>query len=458
MGAGLSVPRLPSSAADVLERPLAAEPGREALVASDARLSYAELDAAADRAASALHALGVGRGDVVAISVPNTSDVVITFHAVMRMGGIWLGVNRNLAPPEKRHILEDAGARLLLADDDIAADSGGRAPTPVIGVPTEWRSIVAESDGRYPRARPAPSDPAGIAYSSGTTGRPKGVVHSHRNVVLPGAVLVETRRLGPDLRKGDCAALTILNMQVTSTLLAAQAGGTQILIDRLDPAGIAEWVRRESITTWFGVPTLLHGLAGAADVTAAELRSLTDVWTGGTYLPESVRGAFEAKFGIRVSATYGLTEVPTIVTMASRSDADVAGSSGSPLPHLLVEIRDDAGDVLPAGQVGEITVRAREDGAWSGVYQPMLGYVGQVSATTAAVRNGVLYTGDIGRFDPGGRLFVTDRKHAVILRGGANVYPAEVERVLMELAGVRGAAVVAVADERLGQRVVAAVE
>jgi len=444
-----SMQRLPRSVGEVLDRPLALNPGGDALVARDGRLTYAELDASVDRTAGALHALGVGRGDVVAVSLPNTSDVVITFHAVLRLGAVWLGINRNLAPPEKDFILGDAGARLLLADEQVGSSSC------VVVAPAEWRAI---GGGNYPRARPDGTDPAGIAYTSGTTGRPKGVVHSHRNVLLPGAVFAEARGFGAELRKGDCAALTILNMQVTSTLLVAQTGGTQILIDRLDPVGVAEWMRREAVNAWFGVPTLLYGLAASPDVAPEDLATLTDVWTGGTYLAEPVRQAFETRFGKRVSATYGLTELPTVVTIEGREDDHPPGSSGPPLAHVVVEIRDNDERVLPAGDVGEITVRANPAGPWAGAYTPMLGYLGQPEATAAAVRDGVLYTGDLGELDGEGRLFVRDRRHAVILRGGANVYPAEVERVLLEVDGVCGAAVVGMADDRLGWRVVAAVE
>ena len=455
---------LATSVGNVLDRALATAPQHEAIVSADARLTYEDLDKAVDRAASALGALGVKRHDVVAVSLPNASDVVVTFHAVLRLGAIWLGVNRNLAPPEKAFILRDSGACLLLASPDVelTPNSTGDAPQsiPTIGLGDDddvWRDIVASAPSRYRRPICRATDAAGIAYTSGTTGRPKGVVHSHRNLLLPGAMVVEARRLGPELRKGDCAALTILNMQVTSTLLVAQACGTQIVMDRVDPLGVAEWVKKASINSWFGVPTILQGLTETLELDAQDLSTLRDVWTGGTYLPEPIRHAFEERFGCRVSATYGLTEAPTIVTMEGTEGGQVPESSGRPLAHLLVEIRDDDGPV-PIGETGEITVRAAETGPYAGLYRPMLGYLGHPEATAQAVRNGVLYTGDVGYTDPEGRLFVRDRRDALILRGGANVYPAEVERVILEAPGVRGVSVVGVPDDRLGQRVAAAIE
>jgi acyl-CoA synthetase (AMP-forming)/AMP-acid ligase II len=435
------------------------------VVAADARLTYEQLDGAVDEAAAALYALGVSAGDVIVVSLPNESGVVVSFYAAMRLGAIWLGVNRSLAPPEKAFIIADAEARLVIADEAVAgglhdAAAGGvvGAPLVVSGPGCEWQQRMASAGTRYPRASRGDDEPAGIAYTSGTTGRPKGVVHSHRNLLLPGAVLVEARGYDSTLRKGDCAALTILNLQVTSTLLSAQAGGTQVVMDRVDAEGIASWIQRERVTSWFGVPTMLHDLATSEAVAPQALATLDDVWSGGTYVPAGIRQRFEHRFGKRVHATYGLTEAPTVVTIEARGEAHVQGSSGRALPHLSIEIRDEDAVVVPAGCPGEITVRASDKGRWAGVYRPMLGYRGEKSATAAAVDDGVLHTGDVGEIDEGGNLFVHDRRSSIILRGGANVYPAEVERVLLQFPGVVGAAVVGFDDERLGQRVAAAIE
>jgi acyl-CoA synthetase (AMP-forming)/AMP-acid ligase II len=420
------------------------------------------LDSAVDQAAGALFELGVRTTEAVGVSLPNCAEIVVLFYAIMRLGAVFVGVNRGLAPPEKEYILRDAKAGMLVTTEDVAEGLNGSTGVTIVTLDQQqlsgWRRGVSPGPRLYPRTNGGDEQIAGLAYTSGTTGRPKGVIHSHRNLLLPGAALVADRGYGPDLRRGDCAALTILNLQVTSTLLAVQAGGTQIVMDRVDPVGIATWIREEQINSWFGVPTMLHGLAASEEVAADDLASLTDVWTGGSDIPPAVRQAFQERFGLRIHATYGMTEVPTVVTIEPRHQPAVPGSSGRSLPTLVTEIRDDSGNVLAVGQPGEITVRTRSDGPWRGLYRPMLGYLGQPEATADAVRDGVLYTGDIGELDEHGNLFVRDRRKALILRGGANVYPAEVERVLLEIAGVVGAAVVGVPDGRLGQRVAAAVE
>ncbi|HEU5082980.1 MAG TPA: AMP-binding protein [Acidimicrobiales bacterium] len=438
----------PTTVARVLHRALADDPDREALVTRGGRLTYAELDRLADRAAHALADLGVRAGDRVAASLPNETDIVVAFHGAMRLGAVWVGVNRNLAPPEKRWLLGDCGASLLLTDDRL--DDAG---VHLVGSADLRAAIDAADDGPVDVAVD-PFAPAGIAYTSGTTGRPKGAVHSQHNLLLPGAVLVETRGYGPELRKGDCFPFTILNLAVLTTLLVSQAGGTCILMDRIDAEGVAEWIRDERITTWNGPPALLHTLAGSDAIAADDLASLDEVWTGGADCPEVIRSAFETKFGLPVLATYGLTEAPSVVAIDLRSgERHAPGASGFPLPHLRVTIRADDGRAVPAGEAGEICVGGADDR-----YRPMLGYWERPDATAEAVVDGELRTGDVGFLDDEGRLSVRDRKSLVIIRGGANVYPAEVERVLLEHPAVASGAVLGVPDERLGERVAAVVE
>ncbi len=432
----------------MFDRALAADPDREALVTRAHRLTYAELDRLADRAAHALADLGVGTGDRVAACLPNEADVVVAFHGAMRLGAVWVGVNRALAPPEKRWQLADCGASLFLVDEPLA-DPG----VPVVDA-AAWRAALdAAADGPV-GVDVDPFAPAGIAYTSGTTGRPKGAVHSQHNLLLPGAVLVATRGYGPELRKGDCFPFTILNMAVLTTLLVSQAGGTSVVMDRIDAEGVAEWIRRERVTTWNGPPALLHSLAHRDDIDPSDLASLDEVWTGGADCPEAIRSAFEDRFGLPVLATYGLSEAPTVVAIDDRSGRDHApGASGRPLPHLAVRIAGDDGGSLPAGQAGEICIGPADDR-----YRTMLGYWQRPDATADTLAGGELHTGDIGFLDDEGRLHVRDRKSLVILRGGANVYPAEVERVLLDHAAVEAGAVLGVPDERLGERVAAVVE
>ncbi|HEY2430084.1 MAG TPA: long-chain fatty acid--CoA ligase, partial [Acidimicrobiales bacterium] len=320
---------IPRSVAEVFDPVVAADPGREALVTRRGRWSYAELDDLADRAAHALLALGVGPGDRVAAALPNDIDIVAAFHGAMRMGAVWVGVNRALAPGEMAYIVDDAGASLLLCDVDLGNVAGVRRA--VAGHPDgDWDQALSTAPAGRPDVRIDPWAPAAIAYTSGTTGFPKGATHSQYNLVLPGAVAVASRGYGPGLRKGDCLPLTILNLQVLTTVLVAQAGGCAVIMHRTDAAGVAEWIRAERVTTWNGPPALLHDLATSPDITAGDLASLDEVWSGGADCPEALREAFERKFGQPVLATYGLTEAPTLVTIDERLGGHVPGASGRP--------------------------------------------------------------------------------------------------------------------------------
>jgi len=463
-----AIPGGPQLAARVLDRGLDAHPDREALVGRHGRYSWRELDADANRAAHALTELGVSPGDRVATALPNDVDIVIAFLACMRIGALWLGVNLPLAPPEKAHLLRGSGAGVVLATPEaavelatVADDLPGleRVVTVAPGTDADdWRHLVASQAATAPAVELDPFAPAAIAYTSGTTGYPKGAVHSQHNLLLPGAVARARGQYGPDDRVGVVLPLTILNLVALGPLLAWQTGATCVAIDRPDAPGLARWIRDERIAAISTVPTVMHDLLTHPDVTADDLASLTTPGVGGADCPESFRDLYRRRFGREVTVGYGLTEAPTAVTMTDPDAAPVPGSAGRALPHVRVVVVGDDGTEAPAGTTGEICVGPATEGPWAGVYTPMLGYWGRPEATEAALRDGLLHTGDLGLVDADGELFVRDRHNDLIIRGGANVYPAEVERVLHEDPRVAACAVIGRADDRLGERVVAFVQ
>jgi long-chain acyl-CoA synthetase len=441
-------PSRPAGVFDVLDAARATCPDAVALVTRSATLTYADFDDRADTAAGALYRLGVRPGDRVAGTLPNDVDIVVAFHGAMRLGAIWVGVSRALAPPEKSYLITDSEAYFVLADDAGAAELEGRlrAGIELIG-PARWQDAMDGSAGRAPVPPPDPEAPAAIAYTSGTTGYPKGAVHCQAGLILPGAAAVARRGWGRDLRKGDSLPLTILNMQVLTTLLTAQAGGTAVIMDGGDVASVVDWIRRERVTVWNGPPAQLHTMIADQSITAPDLGSLDEVWVGGGDCPDRLRASFEARFRVRVSRTYGLTEAPALVSLDDLAGEASEGTSGRPLDHVEV-----------SAEGGELLLSARIAGPWTGRYRPLLGYWNQPQASAAALAGGVLHTGDLGVVEGDGSLRVVGRKSQVIIRGGANVYPAEVERVLAEAPGVGACAVVGVPDERLGERVGAVIE
>jgi acyl-CoA synthetase (AMP-forming)/AMP-acid ligase II len=459
----------PQSAAEVLDRVLAQDPEREALVGRHGSMSYAELDLAANRAARALAELGVGPGDRVAACLPNDVDIAVAFLGCMRMGALWVGVGRALAPPEKEFLLRDSGARVFLATPDVAcAVSQARRVLPDLahvlavdpgGAGDEWRARLEAGRGAgRPDVEIDPFAPAAIAYTSGTTGRPKGAVHSQHNMLLPGAVSRALGRYPPGLRKGVVLPLTILNLVILGPLTAFQLGTCCVAIDRIDPLGLAGWIRRERVGAFAGVPTIFHDLLTHPGVRPEDLRSLVAPEVGGAVCPEEFRRLYRERFGAEVRVGYGMTEAPTAVTWSDGRPAAQPGYCGRALPQVEIAILGEKGERLPPGEVGEICVGPSREGPWAGVYTPMLGYWRRPEATAEALRDGLYHSGDLGLLEPDGALVIRGRRSELILRGGANVYPAEVERAIEAIPGVAGCAVLGVPDLRLGQRVVAAIE
>ncbi|QXQ15779.1 acyl--CoA ligase [Skermania piniformis] len=432
--------------ATVLDAALAADPHSPALVAASGTWSYRDLDEQAARAAGALWSLGVRPGDRVLACLPNDLTIVAAFHGAQRIGAIWAGIGEALTAAEQQHLHDLCAPAAVLAGPHWSADS------PVAVPPDRWSALVAAAE-----AAPAvPLDidaPAGIGFTSGTSGRPKAVVHSQRNLLLPGAVLAATRGWGPDLRKGDSFPMTILNLLVLSTLTTARAGGCAIVMDRRDVDGVAEWIAAHRVTVWNGAPAQLYDLARRP---GADLSSLREVWSGGSDTPDPVRTAFAAAHGIVPRATYGLSEAPTVVAIDRPGTDWTTGSSGYVLPQFDVAAYADDGERLSPGSLGELRLAAAGDGPWARRWRPTLGYWADGAVRPPAA--GPFPTGDIGTVDVAGRLSILDRRKMVIIRGGANVYPLEVERVLSTHPDVTRVAVCPVPDERLGQRVAAVVE
>ncbi len=465
---GERVPGAPATVADVLDAGLTTVPDGDALVGRHARFTYGELDRLANRAANALAALGVRPGDRVAASLPNQPEIVVAFLAAMRLGAVWVGVNRVLTASEKAYLLADSGARVLLAEpglaDDLAphraelAALGDVVDVTADGTPCLWDELCAASPTSRPAVTVDPFAPAAIAYTSGTTGWPKGAVHSQHNLVTVGAVTRYTNGWRALPRHAAVLPLATLNVMVIGPLLALQMAGTCVCVERADPLVIAEWAEREGVQTFSSVPTVVHDLLVRPGVRLEQLRSLSHLGVGGASVPAPIADRYRARYGGEVLVGYGMTEAPSIVACQAPGEPHPQGSCGRALPHVQLSIRDADDALLAPGSTGEICVGPAPDGPLAGVYTPFLGYWGRPEATATALRGGVLHTGDVGSLDADGTLFIEGRQNDMIIRGGSNVYAAEVERVLQSEPRVARAAVVGAPDERLGERVVAFVQ
>ena len=450
------IPDTPASIAALIDHVATLHGPAVALVDRRARYTYEQLRVAVDRAAATLHRAGIQPLDRVATSLPNTSDVVIAFLATMRIGAIWVGVNTHLAPPEKRFLIDDSAATLIVTTADSADALGTLLPglgTIIVDVadPGSWWRHADPGD--RPEVAIDPFGPAAIAYTSGTTGTPKGAVHSQHNMLLPGAAI--THGEPEPLVQGVCLPLTILNMQVLSTVQPLLCGGVIVPMDRIDAVGVAGWIAEFGMQRMYATPPTVDDLLTRPDIDPGDIATLSHLGVGGAKCPTGLRERYRDRFGTDFVFGYGLTEAPTGVTGSSGDDAPApVGSSGTSRHHVEVTIRDPVGQLMPVEGEGEICVGPTDVGPFAGCYSAMLGYWDRPAATEQALRGGVLHTGDVGKIDAAGNLWVLDRRSDLILRGGANVYPAEVERVVEQLEQVAEVAVVGRDHPRLGEEVV----
>lgn len=448
---------MPETIWDMLARQAREKPAAEALVARDGRLTFADVAEATERAAAALYRLGVRPGDRIGASTRNGLQIVIAFLGAMRIGAVWVGLNRLLAPTEKAVLLSRVGAVLYLGDDVVVPDiANTRSLTHVLDFDDEWAALTARIGDRAPKINIDPFALAAIGWTSGTSGKPKGAMHSQHGLMLPSTALGAL--WGAEARHGTALSLTIINPMILGPLLSLQAGATNIIMDATHAGALAEWVEQERVTTLMCVPTMMYDLVHDISITPAQLRTLQWPIVGGAHPADTVLDGYEAKFGIRALGCYGLTEAPSVVSLVKPANLKSVGSSGSAAPHLSIRIVGDDNSTLGTGETGEISIGPRATGPWTGAYLPFLGYFGQPEATEAALKGDWFMTGDIGHLDESGNLFVTGRRSELILRGGANIYPAEIEEVLQAMPGVAAAAVVGRPDERLGETVSAFVE
>lgn len=451
------IPGGPQTVVELIETAARDAPEAEALIGREQRYTYAELARATAAAAGALAARGIRPGDRVGASAPNHPDLVLAFLATQWLGAIWVGVNRALAAPEKQALLADCGASMLLADPETLAALQTDLPKVVIAGDNDWIGSASPA----PSAEVDPWAPAAIAYTSGTTGFPKGATHSQHNLLT---LAVAARWHGRDgqwqsgLRRGVALPLTVVNLMAIGPIVAFVNRAACVCMDRMDAPGIADWVARERIETFAGAPTTIHDLLTRPEIDPADLATLVVPTAGGGHVSDALQALYRKRFGVPLGIGYGLTEAMASVAEIDLAGPIVPGACGRAYAHLSLTIRNSEGRAMPPDSEGEIWISPIAEGPWAQVWTPMLGYWRQPHATAEALAGGALRTGDLGRLDPEGNLFVTGRKNDLIIRGGANIYPAEIERVLLEDARVDAAGVVGAPDERLGETVVAFIQ
>ncbi len=443
-----------------IERWAAERPHDIAVVEGEHSLTWAELNEQANQLAHGLRQRGVGRGDVVVLRMRVRLDWAITAGALAKLGSTMLGLNWRLTPDECRHVLVDSGATVFLCDD---ADPSPLAPA-LAGLPirlavsldTPCPGFVLFSDIPVAGGEPlfAESEPPLIIYTSGTTGLPKGVVMNrgaNADAVREYRESVEAYR-----RSSGANPVTLINMPAhhgsgpSQFWASVREGGKTVIQRRFLPEEALALIARHKVTTWTAVPTMYKRIAAlpAPELARHDVSSISSLSVGAAPVPAALKEWIAGYFGPgKLQERYGASEVGMISCLTADMQRTRPGSSGLPHRHVAIQVRDAEGNSMPAGQRGELWIRTPVT-IRNYLNQPPLG-------NDVLDADGFFRVGDVGYLDDDGYLFITDRAKDMIISGGVNIYPAEIEAALLRHPAVLDAAVIGIPDDEFGEQVLA---
>ena len=448
--------------ATILAESAVRHPDKAAVVLGDLRISYAQLWGHAKQYAAVLRENGIGPGDKVALLLPNTPHFPLAYFGALALGAVAVPVHALLKAEEIEYVLTDSGAKVLVCAAPLlgeGAKGAELAGVPVLAVMDGGDASIRRIDTLALAATPIdaivprePEDTAVILYTSGTTGKPKGAEITHFNATMN---VVVSAQHSFDIDSSDtvlgCLPLFHTFGQSCCMNTAFYVGATVVLLPRFDGTGALELLVKEKCTIFMGVPTMYVGLLEAAK--SSQLRpQLKSALSGGAALPLAVLEKFAEVFGTKILEGYGLTETSPVATFNQKGFEPRPGTVGKSIWGVEVEIAraevDERIELLPTGELGEIVVRG---------HNVFKGYLNKPEATAAAIVDGWFRTGDLGTKNAEGYVTIVDRKKDMVVRGGYNVYPRDVEEVLARHPSVGQVAVIGLPDDTYGEEVCAVV-
>jgi long-chain acyl-CoA synthetase len=451
------------SVAAILAESARRTPDRTALIVGEEETSYGDLWRETRAYAGALRARGIGPGDAVAVLIPNVADFARVYFAVLSLGAIVVPVHALLKSREIEYVLQDSGATMLICAAPLLKE--GAAGAAATG--TDLLTVMAPDDDGLPRleaeaaaAEPIrsyvpcrPSDTATILYTSGTTGKPKGALGTHFALVEQTSVILTSVM---DFQPGDVlfGGLPLFHTFGQTVVLNAglRAGATIVMMPRFSGDGALQLMARHNVNIFLGVPTMYVALIEAAKATDVRPAALRYGVSGGASLPLAVMDKFRDVFGVEIHEGYGLTETSPVAAFNHVGTPPRPGTIGVAIWGVDIEIARaetvESIELLPPGELGELVIRG---------HLLMKGYLNRPEATTEAIVDGWFRTGDLGTKDADGYLRIVDRKKDMIIRNGYNVYPREVEEILLTHPEVVSAAVYGVPHDVHGQEIAAAI-
>ncbi|MDX1686810.1 MAG: long-chain fatty acid--CoA ligase [Candidatus Promineifilaceae bacterium] len=446
-------------------------PEHTAIIFNETKLSYQAVNAAANQVAHALTEMGIEPGEKVALSCPNVPYFPIVYYGILKAGAVVVPLNVLLKPREIAYHLEDSDAKAYFCFEGteelpmgqmghggfqevescetfviITADPAGESPIP--GMPTLGQ-VMHNKPPAFPTVQTNSEDTAVILYTSGTTGKPKGAELSHMNMTMNARLAENNFEV---LIEEDVHLVTLPLFHSFGQTVHMNGGfytrATLSLLPRFDPDAALAIMDRDDVTFFAGVPTMYWALLNYPEADKYDLdkiaRNLRLAVSGGSAMPVEVLKAFENRFNVKILEGYGLSETSPVATFNRVDLPAKPGSVGPPVWGVQIRVVDEDDEDVPQGELGEIVIRG---------HNVMKGYYDRPEANEKAFRNGWFHTGDIGRMDEDGYIYIVDRVKDMIIRGGFNVYPREVEEVLMEHPAVSLAAVVGVPDDQYGEEI-----
>jgi long-chain acyl-CoA synthetase len=431
----------------------AAHADRVALRLDDTELTFAQLEEASARAAGLLRERGVEPGDRVGIMLPNVPQFAIAYYGVLRAGGVVVPMNVLLKAREVSFYLRDSGATVVFAWHEFAEEAKAGAADagadPVLVRPGDFEALLDKATPVREVVERDGADTAVVLYTSGTTGTPKGAELTHMNLARNVAVAHDLFDVSPD--DVVLGALPLFHSfgQTCGLNCALRAGACLTLLARFDPGKALAIIERDRVSLFEGVPTMYAAMLAHPERGRFDVSTLRLCASGGSAMPLEVMRGFEEAFGCIVLEGYGLSETSPIASFNHPDRERKPGSIGTPVEGVEMKVVDAEGADAARGEVGEIVIRG---------HNVMKGYWHRPDATADSIdREGWFHTGDVAKVDEDGYFFIVDRKKDMIIRGGYNVYPREIEEVIYEHPAVHEAAVVGIPHPELGEEVGAAI-
>lgn len=439
-----------------LEKTAEKFPEKTALVFKEKEISFKKLNTSVSRFAAGLKKLNAGPGERAAVLMPNCTEFIVSFYGIVRTGATALPVNPSLKMQELQFILENSRARFIVTSPDHVSMIKAIKPSlpllkniivtgnkPFSGT-ISYEKILKTPSSNFQQIKVKESNTAVIIYTSGTTGKPKGAMLSHKNLISNVTSVAQISSIG-----STDTVLSVLPLfhafGMTACMnLPLYLGSTMVLLEKFVPDQVVRSVKKYKVTVFAGVPTMFAYLLNQPAIKPKDFSSLRFVFSGGAPLAVEMIKSWEERFGIPLVEGYGPTEASPVVTLNTLEGQRKPGSVGVPVPDVCVKIVNENGEEVPTGETGELLVSGPN---------VMKGYFENPEATHQAIREGWLHTGDLAKKDEEGFIYIVDRKHDMVIVGGFNVYPREVEEVLYAHPKVLEAGVVGVRDQFKGEAV-----